>query len=458
MLPALGRDTQICRYFAKKIPINKLGRGRGLQECRHLLRSMTTTVERQRMVATNRYVNCSSTKDGSFRWFLNGGSAAVIGGGLMLLSSASIIATDCDQQQEAVTVEATMKTANQQTEKEEENKKGKETIEDPYENLPEEDEPTTCSMCLTYRQGPCRSTWRKCEKCFKDHMDDPEGNGAKICGKYSVAFQRCLFSNIRLYSLIDLEPKQEMAEKVEIAISHKNEKSDYKEGIVQIDWTAMQQFVAIEKQRGNETFERQFFPDSLVNTNDNQTVNGSRQRKPPLWKRVLPKEYRGGADDLAVISLDSKIPITPELEQDSTSNHLFLSVAYAIDQDGMVLGLATNPMYNNLQKMAENYDSKDQARKSGSVGDDNDQRNSGDDSARIKQKDGGADDSEYMDLDFVVIPGETKNVQFCGLYAENPVLKSILVDNNENDTKGRDRKQIMLKKTKQFSLDPSMFP
>ena len=27
--------------------------------------------------------------------------------------------------------------------------------EDPYDNLPDEDEPTDCSMCNTLCQGPC---------------------------------------------------------------------------------------------------------------------------------------------------------------------------------------------------------------------------------------------------------------------------------------------------------------
>ena len=43
------------------------------------------------------------------------------------------------------------------------------SIADPYENLPEEDEPTHCSICLTYRQGPCRPYWRKVEACTKDN-------------------------------------------------------------------------------------------------------------------------------------------------------------------------------------------------------------------------------------------------------------------------------------------------
>ena len=52
---------------------------------------------------------------------------------------------------------------------------------DPYDNLPEEDAPTHCSICKTYRQGPCRPYWRKVELCTKDNElkkkdDDDDDN------------------------------------------------------------------------------------------------------------------------------------------------------------------------------------------------------------------------------------------------------------------------------------------
>lgn len=48
--------------------------------------------------------------------------------------------------------------------------------DDQYNNLPEEDEPTSCQICKINRQGPCRPMWRKFERCMKDNMprDDSE--------------------------------------------------------------------------------------------------------------------------------------------------------------------------------------------------------------------------------------------------------------------------------------------
>lgn len=48
--------------------------------------------------------------------------------------------------------------------------------EDDYSDLPEEDEPTSCSICLINRQGPCRNPWRRFEKCIKDNPDNDDND------------------------------------------------------------------------------------------------------------------------------------------------------------------------------------------------------------------------------------------------------------------------------------------
>ena len=58
--------------------------------------------------------------------------------------------------------------------------------EDKYENLPEEDEETGCTICMINRNGPCRPLWRKFEYCLKDHQskeDEKKEDGEKSKGE-----------------------------------------------------------------------------------------------------------------------------------------------------------------------------------------------------------------------------------------------------------------------------------
>jgi Cobalamin biosynthesis protein CobT (nicotinate-mononucleotide:5, 6-dimethylbenzimidazole phosphoribosyltransferase) len=84
---------------------------------------------------------------------------------------------------------------------------------DPYDDLPEEDEPTTCTICLINRQGPCRPTWRKFEKCMKDNssaeaegkdkMNQNEGSSlGEKCDKYMLPWITCLQKFRNRYTLI----------------------------------------------------------------------------------------------------------------------------------------------------------------------------------------------------------------------------------------------------------------
>lgn len=82
----------------------------------------------------------------------------------------------------------------------------KEQQEDPYDNLPDTDEPTTCTICLVNRQGPCRPEWRKMETCMKDQLPKNEGTptsegNAKKCDKYMMPWLMCTHSYKNLYLL-----------------------------------------------------------------------------------------------------------------------------------------------------------------------------------------------------------------------------------------------------------------
>ena len=125
-------------------------------------------------------------------------SAAILSGSAIGTTFLSAKEEDDDNVPTTATTTTRATSAEDEDDKEE---------EDPYENLPEEDEPTDCSMCNTFRQGPCRPYWRKLERCFKDH--EGQENGASHCMRYFMPHQQCLMNYTNLYNLVRLTSLQE---------------------------------------------------------------------------------------------------------------------------------------------------------------------------------------------------------------------------------------------------------
>ncbi|CAJ1960177.1 unnamed protein product [Cylindrotheca closterium] len=142
-------------------------------------------------------------------------SAAMTAAAAASAASTATFTSQCESEPPP-TIEATAKTENNDDEQEEE--------VDPYDNLPVEDEPTNCSICLTYRQGPCRPYWRKVEACTKDNElkkdDDKESDDDKKssesneeeeeeadppCLKYMLPWIDCASGFRNLYNLIELD-------------------------------------------------------------------------------------------------------------------------------------------------------------------------------------------------------------------------------------------------------------
>jgi hypothetical protein len=93
----------------------------------------------------------------------------------------------------------------------EEVKEANENELDPYENLPEDDESTTCVICLINRQGPCRPVWRKFERCMKDNTPKDDEDGEKKsdtpsmsekCDTYMLPWINCIQNYRNRYTLI----------------------------------------------------------------------------------------------------------------------------------------------------------------------------------------------------------------------------------------------------------------
>eukprot|EP00523_Entomoneis_sp_CCMP467_P009864 CAMPEP_0168738134 /NCGR_PEP_ID=MMETSP0724-20121128/10770_1 /TAXON_ID=265536 /ORGANISM="Amphiprora sp., Strain CCMP467" /LENGTH=368 /DNA_ID=CAMNT_0008785455 /DNA_START=202 /DNA_END=1304 /DNA_ORIENTATION=+ len=233
--------------------------------------------------------------------------------------------------------------------------------EDPYANLPEEDEPTDCSMCNTFRQGPCRPPWRKLERCFKDHEN--EEGGATKCMKYFLPHQECLMKYINLYDLVGQEMKQELISDIEQSFS-KDERHQIP--MPGIDWSLYHEFL---KEQGPSF--RQTIPNLPPET--------------PLWKRLPPET------EPVLISLQTELPKTYK-RLSGKDNGWILKVAYVVDQDGKVLGFQYSEAYSDLLKISH--------------GDKPEKETSLEDPLKVR---------------LVIMPGETKSIQIKAFYSENPL-------------------------------------
>ncbi len=97
---------------------------------------------------------------------------------------------------------------------------GKELVTEEQEDEEEEDEPTTCTICLINRQGPCRSPWKKFERCIKHQLpsssssEDDEQN-KKRCDPYFLPWLECFSQHRLTYSVLtnqSIQPEMDFLE------------------------------------------------------------------------------------------------------------------------------------------------------------------------------------------------------------------------------------------------------
>lgn len=224
------------------------------------------------------------------------------------------------------------------------------TEEDPYDNLPEEDESTHCSICLTYRQGPCRPYWRKVEACTKDNElkkeDEVEegkekeenwnGNSDEEqpdppCLKYMLPWIECATGYRNLYNLIELDTNYTMG----IADLEKEASMEAcwaPSAEPTVDWSAWQAYVASHPEWK--------LPKRVTKNSDKPQV--------ALWKTL------GTEKDPELVEILASVP--------SKQGGGILECAYAVDQEGHVLGFSygTKPS-EAAQQAADESSSEEEA-------------------------------------------------------------------------------------------------
>lgn len=195
--------------------------------------------------------------------------------------------------------------------------------DDPYANLPTEDERTSCTICLVNRQGPCRDPWRKFEKCLKDHpmKNDKEGDSdneksedktvdtehpSVFCDRYMLPWLTCIQSYRNLYLLyFNYLNQKQLIEPMEESI-REDEVFEWKH--VDADWTPYVDWV---KSKEYTLWDLYY---TLKHT------------APPITPRPT---FEG--EDPEMVEIEVKVKLE--------DNGMPLQIAYAKDQGGLLLGM-----------------------------------------------------------------------------------------------------------------------
>jgi hypothetical protein len=183
---------------------------------------------------------------------------------------------------------------------------------DPYANLPNEDERTACQICLINRQGPCRPYWRKMEACLKDHSEKQAAKGEEqehssaFCDRYMMPWLECVHSYRNMYTLYYNDLYQlEVIEPIEKEIMMDDL---YTWEGVDLDWSPY--------------------------------VDWIKSKDLTLWKLFSTRQFRTAqksprpvyeGEDPELVELELKVSLQ--------EGGLPIEIAYAKDQGGLVLGV-----------------------------------------------------------------------------------------------------------------------
>jgi hypothetical protein len=298
-----------------------------------------------------------------------------------------------------------------------------EVVADPYDNLPEQDEPTHCSICLTYRQGPCRPYWRKVEACTKDNelpdkeeddatntdpQQDDEQKPDPPCFKYMLPWIDCASSYRNLYALIELD-------------------TNYTEGIVDLEATASDHLCWVS---GQEPFTIDWSNwieyVEILNPQwklpSSSSSSSSSENSVALWKTL------DQSSDPELVQVEAKVP--------TIFGGGVLECAYALDQDNHVVGFA----YGTKPSEA--------ARKHHKANDDDNDNNDDD------------EDDPTVTLTIRLLPERTKHIVIAAAYTQvvTSTSTSTATKDNNNTTEKDGRKnstteQSHVYKSKPYRLD-----
>ena len=320
--------------------------------------------------------------------------------------------------------------------------------DDPYYEVPEEDEPTDCQMCLTFRQGPCRTEWKRFEMCAKDknpslkeekkegdsnteadadkkekEEEDKEESDALACMKYAMPFYECSSKYVNTYILLGNEQTfQKVIYPLHDAFSSDEAKSRrlcWAKNPT-IDWKQWEYFVSKVEEIGGG-IPTKF---RLENTGFNSPAEALKAS----WNKDGPQYLMmDNENEPYLISVSAQVP--KKQGDDQT-----LLMTYALDQHGNLIG-------------DKRYDEEDETKE-----------------AEEKAKEGkDAKLFPNVDMNIQLLPGVTESITIYGLYVPSneadfltegklyeskPYAVPTTTSKTETETEKKPKKQTKKKKKK----------
>ena len=238
-----------------------------------------------------------------------------------------------------------------------------------YDDLPPEDEPTHCTICMINRLGPCRPHWRKFEHCMKDNSpsdNDGDNNNKdddavspsssssssksmEMCDEFMFPWLQCVQSHRHLYTLMTNHVFQrEYIHDFLIDCAKKNIRAKKWED-PPVDWEPLWEYaretgLTVSDFIGSgSTAEMQHVLGRLLQLgklNLDRLVVGSAHV--PEWSPDEPPQYPidpTTGEELPLELVDLSVPIDlSSVDFPDKENGWEIDLAYASDEKGRVLG------------------------------------------------------------------------------------------------------------------------
>ena len=271
---------------------------------------------------------------------------------------------------------------------------------DPYSNLPEVDEETTCDICNTFRKGPCRKYWRKTERCWK------EGDSDK-CLPYSTPFINCSMYYRNLYVLVMLDNLQEYITAMEndaksVVVRQFSDDANDDRGMpyLIIDWNPWNEF--------NKDFGPSF----------SQTVPSSSSDEHPNSKTSLWKRLPADTEPI-LVPCTVTIPTRFTLLNDERKL-LRLKIAYVTDQDGFVVGKYFKPSKFTSDDDSGSDDTEAVTSEPSNVDtSDSNTTPTGKSDDSTGKDEVHSEDAAHAEISCILLPGETKSIVVTAYYCDD---------------------------------------
>ena len=256
-------------------------------------------------------------------------------------------------------------------------------LEPDYSLLPQEDEPTTCSICLINRQGPCRNHWRWFEKCLKlssthssdqsnteeykqndnsidqgadiknsdseDDLGQKETNYSSnsssdfdLCMKASMVWMECVDQHRSLYSYYTNRHFQPELITMEQNISETNKSNSFSINMKpSLDLISYQEFMETLTQQSTETAKSNLLSEDPISIENNLQANVQSTENHPDIQSSINHDTNHGKNERKKDKNsppEHLIPSYAKIQLLDENTSYPIEIGYIKDQNGDLLG------------------------------------------------------------------------------------------------------------------------